>query len=170
MDSVFTCHIDSMTNKTLVISGIVWFTWTPPHFVRIEIICRSLLDNDTAIVLYSLTKYSAIFAEVKGYFGITEPDNQLGPMSWFFLKSNNQLECLESGWSKLCSLRNQYRYWLDNQLERAIIERGDSMIVLCLCATIWNTLHESFSLGTDTSINWKMGALFECQRHWDVKL
>jgi hypothetical protein len=28
-----------------------------------------LLDNDVAIVLYSLTKYSAIFAEVKGYFG-----------------------------------------------------------------------------------------------------
>ena len=60
------------------------------------------------VVLYSLTKNSAIFAEVKGYFGITAPDNQLGPMSWFFLKSNNQLECLESGWSKLCSLRNQY--------------------------------------------------------------
>jgi hypothetical protein len=62
------------------------------HFVRIEIICRSLLDNDTAIILYSLTKYSAIFAEVKGYFGITAPDNQLGPMSWFFLKSYNQHE------------------------------------------------------------------------------
>jgi len=29
------------------------------------------------VVLYSLTKYSAIFAEVKGYFGITAPDNQL---------------------------------------------------------------------------------------------
>ncbi len=49
------------------------------------------------VVLYSLTKYSAIFAEVKGYFGITAPDTQLGPMSLFFLKSNNQLECLESG-------------------------------------------------------------------------
>ncbi len=62
------------------------------------------------LILYSLTKYSAIFAEVKGYFGITAPGNQLGPMSSFFFKSNNQLECLESGWSKLCSLRNQYRY------------------------------------------------------------
>jgi hypothetical protein len=27
--------------------------------------------------LYSLTKYSAIFAEVKGYFGIDERDNEL---------------------------------------------------------------------------------------------
>jgi hypothetical protein len=36
-------------------------------------------DNvDGAAVLYSLTKHSAIFAEVKGYFGITAPDNQLG--------------------------------------------------------------------------------------------
>jgi hypothetical protein len=58
------------------------------------------------LILYSLTKYSAIFAEVKGYFRITAPNNQLGPMSSFFLKSNNQLECLESGWSKSCSLRN----------------------------------------------------------------
>ena len=53
--------------------------------------------RDCLVVLYSLTKYSAIFTEVKGYFGITAPDNQLGPMSLFFLKSNNQLECLESG-------------------------------------------------------------------------
>ena len=37
--------------------------------------------------LYSLTKYSAIFAEVKGYFRTTAPDNQLGPMSSFSLKS-----------------------------------------------------------------------------------
>jgi hypothetical protein len=35
-------------------------------------------DIDCAAVLYSLTKYSAIFTEVKGYFGITAPDNQLG--------------------------------------------------------------------------------------------
>jgi len=59
------------------------------------------------LILYSLTKYSAIFAEVKGYFGITTPNNQIGPMSLCFLKSNNQLECLESSWSNLCSLRNQ---------------------------------------------------------------
>jgi len=51
-----------MTNKTLVISIIVWSTWTPPYFVGIGIICRSLLDNDAANVLYSLTKYSAIEA------------------------------------------------------------------------------------------------------------
>ncbi len=30
------------------------------------------------------------------------------------------------------------------------------MKVLCLCATIWNALHESFILGMETSINWKM--------------
>ncbi len=35
-------------------------------------------DDANGAVLYSLTKYSAIFAEVKGYFGITAPDNQHG--------------------------------------------------------------------------------------------
>ena len=35
-------------------------------------------DDADGAVLYSLTKYSAVFAEVKGYFGITAPDNQLG--------------------------------------------------------------------------------------------
>ena len=38
-------------------------------------------DDADGAVLYSLTKYSAIFAEVKGYFGITAPDNQLGRRS-----------------------------------------------------------------------------------------
>ena len=52
-------------------------------------------DADGAAVLYSLTKYSAIFAEVKGYFGITAPDNQLGRRS-------------------LCSLKSKIRYQLDN--------------------------------------------------------
>jgi len=37
-------------------------------------VLRFLFNN--AVSLYSLTKYSAIFAEVKGYFGITAPDNQ----------------------------------------------------------------------------------------------
>ncbi len=55
-------------------------------------------DNVDGAVLYSLTKYSAIFAEVKGYFGITAPDNQLGRRS-------------------LCSLKSKNRYQLDNQLE-----------------------------------------------------
>ena len=31
------------------------------------------------------------------------------------------------------------------------------MKVMCPCTTIWNTLHKSFSSGTNTSINWKMG-------------
>jgi len=55
-------------------------------------------DNVDGAVLYSLTKYSAIFTEVKGYFGITAPDNQLGRRS-------------------LCSLKSKNRYQLDNQLE-----------------------------------------------------
>jgi hypothetical protein len=56
------------------------------------------------VVLYSLTKYSAIFAEVKGYFGITAPDNQLGQRI-------------------SCSLRSKNRYQLDNQLE-VVVEKG----------------------------------------------
>ncbi len=63
-------------------------------------------DDANGAVLYSLikTKYSAIFAEVKGYFGITAPDNQHGRRS-------------------LCSLRSEYRYQLDNQLE-VVVEKG----------------------------------------------
>jgi len=43
--------------------------------VNIVFICRLLLDNGFAIIIYipfsfSLTKYSAIFAEVKGYLGL----------------------------------------------------------------------------------------------------
>ncbi len=67
-----------------------------------------------------LTKYSAIFAEVKGYFGIDERDNELELLivDDCFLRildqvifnnqlevsnqsqNNNQLECLKSSWSK----------------------------------------------------------------------
>ncbi len=43
-------------------------------------------------VLYSLTKFSAIFAEVKGYFGITAPDNQLGQRSSRSLRSWNKID------------------------------------------------------------------------------
>jgi hypothetical protein len=50
------------------------------------------------VVLYSLTKCSAIFAEVKGYFGITAHDNQLGRRS-------------------SCSLRIKSWYQLNNQLK-----------------------------------------------------
>jgi hypothetical protein len=56
------------------------------------------------IVLYSLTKYSAIFAEVKGYFRITAPDNQHGQRS-------------------SCSLRSKNWYQLDNQLEVVVKKR-----------------------------------------------
>ncbi len=61
-------------------------------------------DDANGAVLYSLTKYSAIFAEVKGYFGITAPDNQLRRRS-------------------LCSLRSKSRYQLDTQLE-IVVEKG----------------------------------------------
>ena len=61
-------------------------------------------DDADGAVLYSLTKYSAIFAEVKGYFGVTAPDNQLGRRS-------------------SCSLRRKSRYQLDHQLE-IVVEKG----------------------------------------------
>ncbi len=61
-------------------------------------------DDADGAVLYSLTKYSAVFAEVKGYFGITAPDNQLGRRS-------------------SCSLRINSWYQLDNQLE-VVVEKG----------------------------------------------
>ncbi len=79
-------------------------------------------DDADGAVLYSLTKYSAIFAEVKGYFRITTPDNQLGQRSSCSLRiksryqlnnqlkigercqqSNIKLECSKSSWSKSCS-------------------------------------------------------------------
>ena len=63
-----------------------------------------VVDNANGAVLYSLTKYSAIFAEVKGYFGISAPSNQLGQRS-------------------SCSLRSKNRYQLDNQLE-VVVEKG----------------------------------------------
>ena len=45
--------------------------------IGIRIICRSLLDDDVTIVIYSITKYVAIFAEVKGYFGTFVSNNEL---------------------------------------------------------------------------------------------
>jgi hypothetical protein len=49
-----------------------------------------LLDKDAAITLYSFTKYYAIFAEVKGYYGIFVSNNQMMGMIWIF-EVNNQL-------------------------------------------------------------------------------
>ncbi len=42
------------------------------------VIPRSLLDEGIVIILYSLTKYSAVFAKRKGYFGIMISNNQYG--------------------------------------------------------------------------------------------
>ena len=61
-------------------------------------------DDANDAVLYSLTKYSAIFAEVQEYFRITASDNQLGQRS-------------------LCSLRSNSWYQLDNQLEIVVEKR-----------------------------------------------
>ncbi len=47
----------------------------------------TLLDNGIVIVLYPLTKYSAILAEVKAYFGIFVFNNQLVGMVWSCLRS-----------------------------------------------------------------------------------
>jgi hypothetical protein len=40
-----------------------------------------LLDDAMAITLYSFTKYSAMVAEVKEYFGISTLNNQHGQRS-----------------------------------------------------------------------------------------
>ncbi len=42
------------------------------------VIPRLLLDEGIVIILYSLTKYSAVFAKRKGYFGIMISNNQHG--------------------------------------------------------------------------------------------
>ncbi len=42
------------------------------------VIPRSLLDKGIIIILYSLTKYSAVFTKRKGYFGIMISNNQRG--------------------------------------------------------------------------------------------
>jgi hypothetical protein len=42
------------------------------------VIPRLLLDEGINIILYSLTKYSAVFAKRKGYFGIMISNNQRG--------------------------------------------------------------------------------------------
>ncbi len=63
---------------------------------NIIIICVDMLSP------FSLTKCSAFFSKDKRYFGICFDvrNNKL-----LVVKCINQLECVESGWSKLCSLR-----------------------------------------------------------------
>ncbi len=51
------------------------------------VIPRSLLDEGIVFIIYSLTKYSAILAEVKAYFGIFVFNNQLVGMVWNCLRS-----------------------------------------------------------------------------------
>ncbi len=60
---------------------------------------KELLANSIAIFLYSLTKYSAIVAKMKGYFGRTISNNQ------------------RKRWCS-CSLRMQDQVKFNNQLER----------------------------------------------------
>ncbi len=92
-------------------------------------ICRSLFDNGIAIVLYlpfSLTKYSAIFTEVKGDFKII--NNQLGCLKRGCLSLYSlmiQFVCVSGSvfkniWSKTCSLRSQCK----NQHEQVVVNGG----------------------------------------------
>ncbi len=91
-------------------------------------ICKSLFDNGVAIVLYlpfSLTKYSAIFTQVKGDFEIFI--NQLGHLKRGCLSPYSlmiQFVCISESvfkniWSK-CSLRSQ----CNNQLEQVVVNGG----------------------------------------------
>jgi hypothetical protein len=58
------------------------------------VIPRSLLDKGIVIILYSLTKYSAVFAKRKGYFGIMISNNQreIGRHCLCFLKIWNDYQ------------------------------------------------------------------------------
>jgi hypothetical protein len=92
--------------------------------------------------LYSLTKYSAIVAEVKGYFGIDGCNNQLaGKLRSLRFRLNNQLgfrtvvNNMREGF--VCSLCF-FKCWVpcktDNQLvQRTIVEmgRGSSLKIIC---------------------------------------
>ncbi len=51
----------------------------------------------------------------------------------------------------------EIRMNLTTSWKELLLKEVGSMKVLCPCAIIWNTLHKSFLLGTDTSINWKIG-------------
>ncbi len=97
-------------------------------------ICRSMFDNGVAIVLYlpfSLTKYSAIFTEVKGDFKII--NNQLGRLKRGCLSPYSlmiQFVCISESvfkntWSKMCSLRSQ----CNNQLEQVVVNGGWSNLL-----------------------------------------
>jgi hypothetical protein len=71
--------------------------WAKGHVT----ICRLRLDDGITIVLhllFTLTKFSSIFAEAKGYFRVTTPNNQHGQKS-------------------SCSLRMQDQSKINNQLE-----------------------------------------------------
>jgi hypothetical protein len=91
-----------------------------------------IADNADGAILYSLTKYSAIFTEVKGYFGITALNNQLGRRS-------------------SCSLRSKTWYQLDNQLE-VVVEKGlvwsskhgsNNQLGECVAEIGWKTWHNN---------------------------
>jgi hypothetical protein len=83
------------------------------------------LSKLLTLLPFSLTKCSAFFSIDKGYFGICV---DVGNNKLLVVKCINQLECLESGWSKLCSLRNE----LSNKLERVCAKK-----ILCGCNNQW---------------------------------
>jgi hypothetical protein len=100
-------------------------------------ICRLLFDKGIAIVFYlplSLTKYSAIFTEVKKDFEII--NNQLGCLKKGCLSPYSlmiQFVCVSESvfkniWSKTCSFRSQ----CNNQLEQVVVN-GDWSNLLGSC-------------------------------------
>ncbi len=80
---------------------------------------KELLANTIAIVLYSLTEYSAILAEVKAYVGIFVFNNQLVGMVWSCLRSlkcqHFQRDDIEDGKLLLSSIRVQLCFVLSLQ-------------------------------------------------------
>jgi hypothetical protein len=117
--------------------GLLWLMPTKAAMVSLNSVDRQLLIfsiiSTACVLLISLTKYSAIVAKMKGYFGRTLYNNQRRSRRWSLCslrmqdqvkfnnqlevdnrcQSNNQRKCLESSWIKSCS----FLEWLDNKLE-----------------------------------------------------
>ncbi len=99
---------------------------------------------------FSLTKYTTIFVEVKGYFGII--NNQIGGQKRGCLSPcclMIQFVCIRESifkniWSKKCSLRSQ----CINQLERVVVNGG------------WSNLLSSHGKWLNNQLKWVTGMCF----------
>jgi hypothetical protein len=160
------------------IINLIWIDSETNNAFRVNIvfICRLLLDNSFVIVLYlpfpfSLTKYSAIFAEVKGCFGIVDlvgdahaPSDRNASEADLTLNLNSALKKAEAALTEAVIFgaisapsKFEIRMNLTTSWKELSLKEVDLMKVLCPCTTIWNTLHKSFLFRMDTSIKWKMG-------------